>query len=120
MTTTTTAVTIPEKAAVAAGFTFDLTRTWIDTYGSRWTWTGETDSTGMALMKTGDDTPARLSHVYWTYGPLIAAPLPVTAADRYAVLTAPTCTTTGRQDSTPTATPLTFAGILGRIRGRSA
>lgn len=105
-----------KATAYAAGCEFDLSRMWIDTYGARWTWTGETDETGMALMQTGEDTPERLSHVYWTFGPLIPAPRPVTYADRYAVLTAPSC---AGQDEKPTPTPLTFAGLLGRLRGRS-
>lgn len=111
---TTTTVTI-KPTATAAGCEFDLSLTWIDTYGARWTWTGETDDTGMALMQTGDDTPQTLNHVYWWSGPLIPAPRPVTVADRHAWLTAPACT---EQDETPT--PLTFAGMLGRLRGRSA
>jgi hypothetical protein len=106
-----------QRTAEAAGFTFDLGLTWIDANGARWIWTGETDETGMALIQTGEDTPERLSHVYWTFGPLIPAPHPVTYADRYAALTAPSC---AEQDEKPTPTPLTFAGLLGRLRGRSA
>ncbi|MFJ3282486.1 phiSA1p31-related protein [Streptomyces halstedii] len=116
---TTTVYTIPETSTYG-GFTVDLDRTQIDVLRTRWTWTGDLDHTGMPLMKDRDGSrPQRLSHVYEMLGPLIPAPLPVTAADRYAVLTAPTCTTTGRQDSTP-ATPLTFAGLLGRLRRRAS
>lgn len=104
-------VVIPEKAGVAAGFEFDLSLTWIDSYGARWKWTGKNDSTGMALMQTGDDTPERLSHVYWTYGPLIDEPGPVTAAVQRAVLAA---------QVKPSPTPVTFAAILKRLRGGTA
>lgn len=107
---------IIKRTAVAAGCEFDLSREWIDTYGVRWTWTGETDESGMALMQTGDDTPERLSHVYWTFGPLIPAPRPVTHADRYAALATPSCA----DPDMPAPTPLTFAGLLARLRGRSA
>lgn len=99
-------VTIPEKVGVAAGFRFDLSLTWIDTGGARWTWTGETDHTGMAMMRTGDDTPERLSHVYWWSGPLVPAPREITAAERHAAIAA------------PVPTPRTVAGILRRRRGR--
>ncbi|MFJ8863654.1 phiSA1p31-related protein [Streptomyces sp. NPDC102451] len=115
-----TTITIPEKLGEVAGFAFDLTLTWIDTYGCRWTWTGETDTVGMPLMQTGDDSPERLSQVYWTYGPLIAAPRPVTGADRRAALTAPTCTAGDEKDEKETPTPRAFAALLGRLRGRSA
>lgn len=110
-----TTITI-SPTAYAAGFEFDLDRVWIDTYGARWTWTGETDEAGMALMQTGDDTPQTLSHVYWWSGPLIPEPRPVTHADRYAVLATPLCA----EPDPSTPTPLTFAGLLGRLRGRSA
>lgn len=112
-----TTVTIPEKVGVAAGFTFDLSRTWIDVYGTRWEWTGTTDSTGQALMRHGGGTPERLSHVYWTFGPLIAAPRPVTVAEQRAVLTAPACTSQAEEPK-PVPTPRTLFGALGRRRGR--
>ncbi|MER5892360.1 phiSA1p31-related protein [Streptomyces sp. NPDC001876] len=104
-------VIVPEKAGVAAGFEFDLSLTWIDTYGARWTWTGETDSTGMALMQTGDDTPERLSNVYWTYGPLIPVPVKITPAVRRAVLAA---------QVKPAPSPRKFAAFLRRRRDVSA
>lgn len=107
---------------------FDLTRTWIDVYGARWEWTGHWQPTLLRdgttssepLMQCGEDTPMGLSLVYETYGPLIPAPRPVTAADRYAVLAAPLCAHGDEQDAKTTATPLTLAGLLGRLRGRSA
>ncbi|MFG2589090.1 phiSA1p31-related protein [Streptomyces sp. NPDC048438] len=101
----------------------DLDRAQDDVFGHRWTWTGVMDETGMAMMETGDDTdlPAtlRLSFVYEMFGPLIPAPRPVTAADRRAALTRPACTTPSHQ-AEPVPTPRTFAGLLGRLRGRSA
>ncbi|MFG3140797.1 phiSA1p31-related protein [Streptomyces sp. NPDC048211] len=110
--------TIIERTAEAAGFTFDLSLTWIDTYGDRWTWTGDTDESGMAVMQRSEGSPRRLSYVYWTFGPLIPAPHPVTYADRRAALTATSCTAPDEQDEK--ATPLTLAGLLGRLRRRSA
>lgn len=117
MTTTTIATT-----AEAAGFEFDLSLTWIDVYGCRWTWTGESDTTGMALMQTGDGTPQRLSHVYWTSGPLRPASRLVTHADRLAAVTVPACTVAEAKSQEPKPTPLTFARITNRsrLRGRSA
>lgn len=115
-----TTVTVPEKVGIAAGFEFDLSREWVDVYGARWSWTGESDATGMPMMRTREDAPERLSQVYWTYGPLIPAPRPVTAADRFAALTAPTCITGAKRVKQATATPRTMAGLLGRLRGRSA
>lgn len=101
----------------------DLDRAQHDVFGHRWTWTGTTDETGMAMMETGDDTdlPAalRLSFVYEMFGPLIPAPRPVTAADRRAALTTPICTSPSQQ-AAPVPTPRTVAGLLGRLRGRSA
>lgn len=119
---TTTTVTI-KPTDYAAGFDFALERDWIDTYGARWTWTGETDSTGMALMQTGDDTPQTLNHVYWWFGPLAPAPRPVTHADRLAAVTPPVCAAaSGDGQEQPKPTPLTFARIANRLRlrGRSA
>ncbi|WP_329615046.1 phiSA1p31-related protein [Streptomyces brevispora] len=115
-----TTVTITENpAAAAAGFMYDLSLTWIDVYGCRWTWTGERDATGMALMQTGTDAPERLSHVYWMSGPLTPASRPVTNADRYAAFTALPCTGPAEHDK-PTSTSHTLAGVLERLRGRSA
>lgn len=117
-----TTITV-KPTAYAAGFEFDLALTWIDTYGARWTWTGETDETGMALMQTGDDTPQTLSHVYWWFGPLAAAPRPVTHADRLTAVTTPACAAADSDDQEqPKPTPLTFARLANRLRlrGRSA
>ncbi|MFS0694335.1 phiSA1p31-related protein [Streptomyces nitrosporeus] len=98
----------------AAGITYDLTRDLIDVYGTRWTWTGTTDTDGTPLVRTGDDPAQRLTHVYWTAGPLIQAPAPVTHADRHAAFTTPVCATV------PSATPRTVAALLGRLRRRAA
>ncbi|MGW2591988.1 phiSA1p31-related protein [Streptomyces sp. NPDC001515] len=113
-----TTVIIP-AIVEAAGITYDLSHDLIDVYGCRWTWTGGTDSTGMALMRTGDDPAQRLTYVYWTYGPLIPAPRPITYADRYAALTAPSCAAPA-EPATAEPTPLTFAGLLARLRGRTS
>ncbi|MEU8704166.1 phiSA1p31-related protein [Streptomyces sp. NPDC048565] len=109
-----------KATAEAAGCTFDLALTWIDADGSRWAWTGETDTTGMPLMQTEGHTPERLSQVYWMYGPLIAAPRPVTVAERRAALMAPICTSGDEQGEKATPTPRAFAALLGQLRGRSA
>ncbi|MFS0695861.1 phiSA1p31-related protein [Streptomyces nitrosporeus] len=106
--------TIP-RTAQAAGITYDLDRDLIDVYGARWTWTGTTDTDGTPFVQTGDDTPQRLTHVYWTDGPLIPAPLPVTYADRHAAFTTPACAAT-----VSSATPHTVAALLGRFRRRAA
>lgn len=114
MTTATVAPT-----ADAVGFTFDLSRTWIDVYGSRWAWTDERDSDGMPLMQRDGDAPERLAHVCMTYGPLIPVPLPPTAAEVRAALTAPACSSE-TEGSVPVVTPRTLARLLGRLRGRPA
>ncbi|MFJ2701847.1 phiSA1p31-related protein [Streptomyces sp. NPDC087428] len=113
--------TIPATAE-AAGLVFDLSLTWIDAYGCRWTWTGERDITGTALMQTGDDTPQRLSHVYLTSGPLAPAPRPVTKAEALAAIATPVCAAAEARAEEPTPTPLAFARVVARLRlrGRSA
>lgn len=69
------------------GVTIDLTRDQIDVYGARWTWTGlVTTDRHVPLMQSGTDTPLPLDEVYATYGPLIPAPAPLTAAAVRAVL----------------------------------
>ena len=103
----------PLKSWVLDGTEFDLSRTWIDVYGARWDWTGLTASDGEPLMQHGADAPMALSLVYWTYGPLIPAPRPVTPAERYAAITA--CPTKAE-----TPTPRTVAVFLKRLRRRSA
>lgn len=110
MTTATVTPTVQ-----AAGCVFDLARTWTDVYGSRWAWTGETASDGMPLMQRDGDLPERLAHVYMTYGPLIAAPLPPTAAEIRAALTAPSCSPES-ETAMPVVTPRTLARVLGRLR----
>lgn len=114
-----TTTTIPATAE-AAGAVFDLSREWIDVYGCRWAWTGGTDHDGMALMQTGSDTPQRLSHVYWTSGPLIPAPAPISHADRVAAVEVPACAAADAKLLEPTPTPLTLARVVGRrLLGRS-
>ncbi|WP_228989454.1 phiSA1p31-related protein [Streptomyces sp. DH8] len=96
------------------GVEIDLTRTQIDVYGGRWTWTGTRTETDEPLMQCGDDAPLPLSEVYATYGPLIAAPAPITHADRYAAITA--CPA----EPTTAPTPSSFAALVGRLRRRAA
>ncbi|MFJ3085028.1 phiSA1p31-related protein [Streptomyces sp. NPDC086838] len=103
-------------------FVIDLSREQIDVYGTRWSWTGDTDTDGTPFMRTGDDTPQRLSHVHWTAGPLIPAPRPVTRAEALAAIAVPACTAAEAQAGAPSPTPLTFARFANRLRlrGRSA
>lgn len=115
-----TSLTI-KATAEAAGLVFDLSLTWIDVYGCRWSWTGGTDHDGMALMQTGSDTPQRLSHVYWTSGPLTPALARVTHTEALAAVTVPACTVAEAKGQEPKPTPLAFARIANRLRlrGRS-
>ncbi|MFE4691713.1 phiSA1p31-related protein [Streptomyces sp. NPDC056749] len=106
--------TLPENT-VAGGMVVDLDRPLTAVDGSRWTWTGTRDTTGMPLVQTTDGTPAaRLSLVYAMRGPLLAAPRTVTAADQKAALTA--FTRPGPHDPTPR----TVAHLLNRLHRRAA
>ncbi|MFC8859293.1 phiSA1p31-related protein [[Kitasatospora] papulosa] len=108
-----TAYTLPQST-VAGGLAVDLDRPLIAADDSRWTWTGTRDATGMPLVRNGDSAPVRLSLVYAIRGPLIAAPRPVSAADRHAALTA--FTRPGPHDPTPR----TVAQLLTRLHRRAA
>ncbi|MGW1182999.1 phiSA1p31-related protein [Streptomyces drozdowiczii] len=103
-------------------FVIDLDREQIDVYGTRWSWTGEADTDGTPIMRTGDDTPQRLTHVHWTAGPLIPVPRPVTRAEALAAIAVPACTAAEAKAAAPAPTPLTFARVVNRLhmRGRSA
>jgi hypothetical protein len=74
------------------GFTFDLTRAWLDVFGHRWEWTGETAADGEPLMRSLTDHPdlsrtvLQLSEVYVMFGPLTPAPAPITSDAVRAVL----------------------------------
>ncbi|MFE3400750.1 phiSA1p31-related protein [Streptomyces anulatus] len=109
--------TTPLTAWLLDGVEVDLTRTQIDVYGGRWTWTGISTETGEPLMQCGDGASMPLSEVYATYGPLIPAPAPITHADRLAAFTAcPAEPTTEETEPSPS----TFAALLGRLRRRAA
>ncbi|MEV6477660.1 phiSA1p31-related protein [Streptomyces sp. NPDC051657] len=109
--------TTPLKVWLLDGVEIDLTRTQIDVYGGRWTWTGSSTENGEPFMQCGDDAPLPLSEVYATYGPLIPAPRAVTHADRHAAFTAcPAELTTEEKQPTPS----TFAALLGRLSRRAA
>lgn len=109
---------------VLAGTEFDLTRTWVDVYRARWTWTGSWQLTmhpdgavaDEPLMQRKDDPPMVLSLVYWTYGPLIPAPRRVTSAEVRAAITACPSPAPAQDDARPT--PRTFALVLQRLRPR--
>ncbi|MFE0243295.1 phiSA1p31-related protein [[Kitasatospora] papulosa] len=96
--------TLPQST-VAGGLAVDLDRPLIAADDSRWTWTGSRDNTGMPLVQTAEGAPVRLSLVYAIRGPLIAAPRPVSAAERHAALTAFT---------------RTVAQLLSRLHRRAA
>lgn len=120
---TTTAFTIPEESGMGSGVTIDLSRVQGDVLGWYWTWTGVMDEHGMPLMHTESDAAdLRLCFLYDLFGPLIPAPRPVTAEERYTVLAAPACTgpTPAAQGVKVRPTPRVMAGLLGRLRGRSA
>lgn len=109
---TTATYTLPETT-VAGGLAVDLSRPLIAADGSRWSWAGARDETGMPLVQTSGGAPERLSLVYALRGPLIPAPRAVTAADRHAVLTAPA--RPGPHDPTPR----TVAQLLSRLNRRA-
>lgn len=95
--------TLPMTTWVHDGFTFDLTHAWIDCFGNRWEWTGETDAAGPLMLAVTEHpdckrSPLPLAEVYATFGPLIPAPRDVTHAERLAALTA--C---ARQEPKPVA-----------------
>lgn len=78
---TRTTYLLDRVPGVFEGVTIDLTRVQIDVYGAHWTWTGlVTPDRHVPLMQSGTDTPLPLDEVYATYGPLIPAPAPLTAA----------------------------------------
>ncbi|MGW1813318.1 phiSA1p31-related protein [Streptomyces sp. NPDC002125] len=113
--------TIPEDSGIGTGVTIDLDRAQADVFGWHWKWTGAVDGTGMPLMHTEHDAAdLRLCFLYELFGPLVPAPGPVTAEERHAVLAAPVCTGPVSQSVKTVPTPRTFAGLLGRLRGRSA
>ncbi|MGQ4486855.1 phiSA1p31-related protein [Streptomyces sp. SAS_281] len=105
---------------LAFDFAVDLAREQIDVYGARWSWTRATDHDGMPLMQTRADTPRRLDDIYWESGPLIPAPRPVTHAEAVAAIDTPACTAAEAKAEEPTPTPLVFARIINRLRGRSS
>ncbi|MFJ8883645.1 phiSA1p31-related protein [Streptomyces sp. NPDC102402] len=110
---------------VLDGVPFDLTRTWIDVYGSRWHWNGTWGQTILPngtsatepLMQCDGHTPMVLSLVYGTYGPLIPAPRETTHAERCAAIAPPVIADQDDEDQA-VPTPRTFAAILRRLRGR--
>ncbi|MFC9247788.1 phiSA1p31-related protein [Streptomyces sp. NPDC057136] len=116
--------TTPQTTWVLDGTVFDLTRTWIDVYGARWTWIGSWEpvvgpggaSVDEPLMQRGEDTPMVLSLVYSIYGPLIPEPRPATSAELRSAITA--CHGPALAQQQPT--PRTFAVFLQRLRRRSA
>jgi hypothetical protein len=84
---TRTTYLLDRMPGVFEGTTIDLTREQVDVYGARWIWTGlVTPDRHVPLMQSGTDTPLPLDEVYATYGPLIPAPAPLTAAAVRAVL----------------------------------
>lgn len=111
--TTATVYTLP-ATTVSGGMAVDLSRPMTGVDGSRWTWTGTYDNTGMPLVQNGDHGARRLAFVYALHGPLLAEPAPVTAADRYAALTAFT------RPGPDAPTPHTVAQLLARLHRRTA
>lgn len=122
-------MTTTSQTWVLDGTEFDLSRTWIDVYGSRWEWTKEWGPTVRPngtevtepLMRCDGHTPMVLSLVYDTYGPLIPAPRKTTHAERYAALAVPVDITPADEDQAAVPpTPRTFATLLRRLSGRVA